>query len=280
MEGNRSGSQMVALRFVGGNRRTAATREWSNQDGYGTMVEAVLGDRVLHREHRAGEGLAAQNSATLILGVGAREAVDSLVIRWPSGRVQTVDEVPVGTLVSVYEDPSQSPTGKAFVIEPYSTQAMHLRGSAYTTLHRGLDVPWPVASRQGDDARDAELAMYTTFATWCDTCRAELPQLELLRTVFGPNELDMFGVPYDEKETPAKLEAWANAFSPPYELLSNLGEDRIRSVQDYVRKAFKLDGIPASVVTARDGRVLLRKWGPPTVSELRALLEQMREGHS
>ncbi|MDE2810606.1 MAG: ASPIC/UnbV domain-containing protein, partial [Gemmatimonadota bacterium] len=71
------------------------------------------------REHRAGEGFSAQNSATLIVGLGAYQRVDAVHVRWPSGRVQQVAEVAAGMLVTVYENPRNSPTGVAFVVVPY-----------------------------------------------------------------------------------------------------------------------------------------------------------------
>ena len=56
---------MVAVRFEGGNRRSDASDRWSARDGYGARVLLEIGGRTLLREHRAGEGLAAQNSATM-----------------------------------------------------------------------------------------------------------------------------------------------------------------------------------------------------------------------
>ena len=82
-----------------------------------------------HRAHRGGEGFAAQNSATLLIGVGARSEVDGLVVRWPAGGVQELGAFATGQLVSVYEDPSQSPTGEAFVSEPYLSQHAAVAGT-------------------------------------------------------------------------------------------------------------------------------------------------------
>ena len=52
-------------------------------------VEVDVGGRTLLREHRAGEGFSAQNSATLIVGLGAHQRAERAVrVRklWPSGR--------------------------------------------------------------------------------------------------------------------------------------------------------------------------------------------------
>ena len=64
--GGRSGVQgeVLAVRFEGGNRTAKPAEGLAPRDGYGALVEVVLGEDRLVREHRAGEGFAAQNSAT------------------------------------------------------------------------------------------------------------------------------------------------------------------------------------------------------------------------
>ena len=111
--GDREGatSGMVAVRFEGGNRSSNATDKWSTRDGYGARVLLEIDERTLLREHRAGEGLAAQNSATMRVGIGDAERAKRLEIRWPSGLSYDTTAVPAGTLVTAYEDPSDSPTG-------------------------------------------------------------------------------------------------------------------------------------------------------------------------
>ena len=117
---NRSkAGHILALRFVGGNDRDEVSREWSVRDGYGVQVEVDVGGRTLLREHRAGEGFSAQNSATLIVGLGAHQRADAVRVRWPSGRTQRATDVAVGSLLTVYENPRHSPTGVAFMVVPY-----------------------------------------------------------------------------------------------------------------------------------------------------------------
>ena len=117
-----------------------------------------------------------------------------------------------------------------------------------------------------------KLVLYTTMATWCAPCKAELPQLTYLRSVFKPEELAMFGLPYDEKEGAAKLTAWADANRPPYELVANLTPDGIASAKSIVKTTLRMDAVPAVIVTDGDGRIVRTRFGPPSVSELRELL--------
>ena len=110
---------MIAIRFVGGNRVAAPSKEFSNRDGYGARVAVDLGDRKLIREHRCGDGWSTQNSATMILGIGSHTTVASLSVKWPSGKTASTQAVSEGTLLTAYENATDSPTGESFVRKPY-----------------------------------------------------------------------------------------------------------------------------------------------------------------
>lgn len=123
----------------------------------------------------------------------------------------------------------------------------------------------------------AKLVLYTTMATWCAPCKAELPQLSYLRSVFKPEELVMFGLPYDDKEGAAKLSAWSEVNRPPYELVANLTADGIASAKSVVKTTLRMDAVPAVIVTDGDGRIVRVRFGPPSVSELRELLRLQKD---
>ena len=110
---------MIAIRFVGGNRTSAPSKEFACRDGYGARVAVDLGNEKLIREHRCGDGWSTQNSATMILGVGSHATVASLSVRWPSGKTTSTRAIPEGTLLTAYENPADSPSGVAFVPTPY-----------------------------------------------------------------------------------------------------------------------------------------------------------------
>ncbi|MEE8046941.1 MAG: ASPIC/UnbV domain-containing protein, partial [Dehalococcoidia bacterium] len=214
-------------------------------------------------------GLAAQNSATMLVGIGDAERAKRLEIRWPSGRSYDTTAVPAGTLVTAYEDPSASPTGAPFVLTPYGVPTPHRplvasAGIPASSIRAAQDV------LPGDRGR---LIMYTTVATWCVPCLEELPGLNLLRTTFSTEELEIFGVPYDGEEPPEVLQAWSDLYAPPYRILSELSIEQRASVIDGALDALRLEGVHAAVITDSEGEVLLVRWGPPSISEIRVLLE-------
>ena len=118
-EPQRPAGQMIAVRFVGGNHTPFPADEFSARDGYGAVVTVTGDDMSLLREHRCGEGFAAQNSDTMIIGLGEHQAVARLAIRWPAGTTSELNDVPAGVLITVFEDPTQSPDGSGFVSQSY-----------------------------------------------------------------------------------------------------------------------------------------------------------------
>ena len=266
-----SRGKVIALRFVGSNHSASAAAGRSHRDGIGAKVAVSLSGMELLREHRAGEGMAAQNSATMLIGIGDRQQADSVSVTWPSRVVQKIGSVPAGRLVTVYEDAGQAPVPAGFVLEPYQVRPTPSLANASRRKTTGRKL---VLETGGSQNAKASLRLYTGMATWCQNCQKEIPQVRRLRSVFGPGELDMFAVPMDERETKQDLNAYVTRYQPPYRLLRDLDAKQVASVQQLLRAELKSDGFPATIVTNRWGDVLAVVSGVPEISLLRKLLEQ------
>lgn len=253
---------VVALAFVGANHGAQAAAGRSNRDGFGARVEIDLGERKLVREHRAGEGFAAQNSATLLVGIGGQPEAEGITVHWPSGVVQRVEDVDAGTRLTLFEDPAQSPDGSGVSEAEYAVEL---------PSHDPTDGDEPAELPQF--AGEAELQVLTTLATWCEACRDELPALRVLRERFDPARVKLYGVPVDRDDTAEGLRRWAREHQPPYEVRTELAMEDREQVRAFVEKTLRRDALPASLIVDADGRVLRTLWGAPTVSDLRALLD-------
>ncbi len=81
----------------------------SNRDGIGARVEVMAGGRRWMEERVASSGYLSQDDARLHFGLGAATAIDKLVVRWPSGIVQTLGTQPVDRVLTVQEPGERKP---------------------------------------------------------------------------------------------------------------------------------------------------------------------------
>jgi hypothetical protein len=259
--------RVIAVEVEGANRADQSTPGSSNRDGIGARVEARVGDRLLVREFRAGEGFAAQNSATLLVGIGTEDAAEQVTLHWPSGRSQRANQVPAGSRVR-FEEPGPQSEGR-IEISPYATSQARLQARA----------PAPPTTRALNQLQQqrppARLRVWTTMASWCAACKRELTQLATLRDAFPNGEIDLVGVPIDPDDSAADLNFWRRKQRPAYELLGPLSPEARQEVNDWVAGRLKASALPASLVTNAEGGVLLTRFGVPTVSELRRLLDEL-----
>ncbi len=269
-------SRMIGLRFVGGSVVAKPNKQFGCRDGYGTKVRVTAGPYSLIREHRCGEGMAGQNSSTMFVGIGDNEIAQTIDIQWLSGIKQQIRDVPAGTLITVYEDPQAAPDKSGVTREPYlvptSMQWQRRDPGDYTAVPRVFKFD-TADGTSSLDTTTSEIRLYTTMATWCAACRSHLPQLQQLRAKFGPELLEMYGIPTDVTDDATKLSDYAERYRPAYTLLKDLTVAQRKEVEELVADVLKTDALPSTIVTDADGRVLLVTAGLPTVSELRKILQ-------
>ncbi len=75
----------------------------SNRQGIGAKITATVGAAQQSRSVDGGSSFWSQSSATVEFGLGAATTVDQLTIAWPSGTVQTLNNVAVDQLLVVTE---------------------------------------------------------------------------------------------------------------------------------------------------------------------------------
>ncbi len=78
----------------------------SNRSAYGALLTLTAGDLTLHSEQRCPTGFLTQSDPRPHFGLGARVKVDRLEIRWPSGRVQVLTDIPADQILKVKEPQS------------------------------------------------------------------------------------------------------------------------------------------------------------------------------
>jgi hypothetical protein len=88
-----------------GNRvlrvRTAGTA--SNRDGIGARVEVTLGSRRVWQIVKTGSSYASQSELPLTFGLGQAARADGIRVTWPSGRVDTADNIAADQAITIEE---------------------------------------------------------------------------------------------------------------------------------------------------------------------------------
>lgn len=84
----------VAVRLVGVQ---------SSRDAIGTTLTAKVGDEKLMRQLTAGDGYQASNERRIIFGLGEHGMIDSLQVRWPSGKTQQFSKLTSGSELLLIE---------------------------------------------------------------------------------------------------------------------------------------------------------------------------------
>jgi hypothetical protein len=79
----------------------------SNRDGFGAKVKLTAGGKTLFGEARCAFGFLMQSDRRLHFGLGKATRVDRMEIRWPSGVVQELTNVPVDQILKVREPAEQ-----------------------------------------------------------------------------------------------------------------------------------------------------------------------------
>ena len=257
---------VVAVRFVGGNKASKADESRTNRDGYGALVIAeVANGPTLKREHRCGEGFAAQNSKTMLLGIGSAKTVSRLTVRWPSGQIHTVENVPAGALITAYENADR----------PFETST-YLKSLPVPDRPANEGPTFAVAATDRGGKPGTKLRLYTTTATWCEACLRHLPEVNAMTQLLAEDGIEIIALPIDPDDDKAKLEAYLAKWKPTYRMLVDLPVAKRAEVTAFLATQTGTDEppLPSSVVTDAKGEVLLMTTGVPSVSELRKILDE------
>ncbi|MFN0127820.1 MAG: ASPIC/UnbV domain-containing protein [Verrucomicrobiales bacterium] len=253
----------IRVRLVGARRSAEPARErLSPRDGTGAHVVVSVGGRALRREARLGDGFAAQNSQTLLIGIGPRESVDGIAVLWPSGRESRVGTTPAGALVTVHEDAGDSGQGAVEVAMPEAARPPTGRRPPFSLAEWKPLLP----------ASEARLRVIVTMATWCKVCRGELPHLADLRAALPPGEVSLIGFPIDPEDTAETLAHYVTEAKPAYTLLESTTAADQEWVKQLLVEHLGEAVLPATVVVDARGSVVRIRKGIPTLSEVRRLL--------
>jgi peroxiredoxin len=110
-----------------------------------------------------------------------------------------------------------------------------------------------------------QVVLMNFWATWCPPCKAEIPDIEAAYQLHQEDGLVVLGINVEEsRET---VEPFVEEFNITYPVL--LDEAR------QVFKAYRVSGLPMSVIVDREGVIRVRHTGTMTAAQLERYLEQL-----
>ncbi len=278
----------VYVQFVGGNKSANPSKEWGPRDGYGAKVWVEVEGKKWLREYRCGEGLGAQNSNTLALGIGKAAKADKLTILWPNGKQQAIQNVTAGTLVTIYENPADSPGGKGYVTGSRSSVERPTRireGGPSKFLAQSAELEHLIA-----DKSEAPVSMVMTWFADCSACKKFYPSVNAVRAAFAEDELGIFGFNNSSDDSAAKMTGSMEKYGVRFVNLAGRSKadiTAIKALEDQILKPVTKEGqttmpsavTPVTLFVDAHGNVLKAMYEFPTVSEVTTILHDLGVSH-
>ncbi len=101
------------------------------------------------------------------------------------------------------------------------------------------------------------------WATWCEPCRIEMPELQLLRDTYGTSDLYVLAV--NLSEPPNIVRRWVKELGLTFDIV--LDED------GSVREAYRLRGQPSTFIVSPNGEIVFVAYGPVDMDTLSSVIE-------
>jgi len=213
----------------------------SNRDAYGARLEAYIDDIMLQREVYGGSSHASQNSTTLHFGLENYAGLDSVLVYWPSGFVQTIEalngriDLSANQTINIIEPSSVLPVELVSFSSENLSSAIQLNWvTASETNNKGFElqrstniisgfenIAWVPAQGAGnymfvDEEVDANVSYYYKLkqidnngaSSYSNTIRAELIQEAQLKVLSNPIREQLY-ISLPKLQNSATLTIWS-----------------------------------------------------------------------
>jgi hypothetical protein len=75
----------------------------SNRDGIGARIKVTSGGKVQTNQKKSTSGYLSQNDPRMHFGLAKNEMVDRIEIKWPSGKLQVLENIKVNQILTIKE---------------------------------------------------------------------------------------------------------------------------------------------------------------------------------
>jgi len=231
---NRTGPQLRILRLAASNLGNVISfrlqgRE-SNRDAIGAAITVDAGTLRQTKYLQAGSGFLSQHTKEVFFGLGNSQGPVRATVKWPSGKTETFENMPINQRVEIREGTSEIHT-RAFSASPPSWSVRResvLREAVPPSIGTWLiePIPYPEFSlpELAGNLRDLRslLTNYLLMTFWkadSSACRDQLRQLKQSWTSLSPTGLRVAALNVDNDEGQRAAQSFARAEALPFPVL-------------------------------------------------------------
>ena len=98
-----SPNHWLIVQLIGKAGASTSALPLSNRDGVGAKVRVEIEGAIRYAEVSGGSGFGVTNSLPVEFGLGAARRVQAVEVRWPSGHVDRLVDVPVDQTLTIVE---------------------------------------------------------------------------------------------------------------------------------------------------------------------------------
>ena len=234
---NRTAPMLRYLRndFSGKNRslqiRLQGTR--SNRDAIGARVEvSTSSGRFYVKTLKAGEGFLSQGSKWLHFGLGEKEKVNTLTVKWPGGEEEKIVDAATSGRFLIVEgsgkavtNPTNPPSKQLTPVEKVVSKKAESSASKSALATRFPLPPLHYQSFEGEKSNvkvgDGKPILINIWASWCAPCAAELKSFVDHKTKLNQTGLDVIalsvdGLTDDSETGPKEAKALVQKLNLPF----------------------------------------------------------------
>lgn len=102
------------------------------------------------------------------------------------------------------------------------------------------------------------------WATWCEPCRTEMPELQKLHEQSADEDITIVGINLGESN--AQIQSWVDSFGLTFDIVSDMNRN--------VERLYQVRGQPATYIIGEDGRISAIRYGATNAEELAQLIGQ------
>lgn len=251
----------------------------SGRDAFGAVVRVKTSAGLLTQVKNGGAGFLSQSDPRLLFGLGRDAHAEWIEVVWPSGLTQRFKGPNAGTSLLLVEGQEDAHTVRAprfRLPDPLSPEEKRFKK---LRVRPGQSLPALSVLTLGGERKplmqlltQGRFTLLNFWATWCQSCLAEMPELQKLHRSLGSEGLHILGISVDDADGREQIPAFVKRVGVTYPVcaIEPAELDKLFTTQDV--------GIPLSILLDEELRIVdvFHGWSAETRRRLAELARPTR----